>query len=153
MQVALVSIYDTYEVEGAHGLRLSTCLTLKDLKGAVADAVILPGGLPGATNLHDSHEVRTLIHAHHEAGKVVAAICAAPLVLGREGLLEGKEATCYPGFEEELRGARTTGTGTAVDGKIITGKGPAYAFHFGIEILRQLQGEKVAKEVAAGLLM
>lgn len=153
VQVALVSIYDQYEVDGAHGLRLSTCLTLKDLKGELADAIILPGGMPGATNLHESKEVVALVQAHYEAEKVVAAICAAPLVLGREGLLEGKRATCYPGFEKELQGATTTGEGTTVDGHIVTGKGPAYAFHFGIEILRQLKGDEAAKEVADGLLM
>lgn len=95
VQAIFVSIYDHYEVEGAHGLRLNACMTLKDLKGMMADAIVLPGGMPGATNLYESTELREVILAHFREGKVLGAICAAPLVYGRLGLLEGRCATCY----------------------------------------------------------
>lgn len=152
VQAIFVSIYDQYEVEGAHGFRLNTCMTLNDLKGMMADAIVLPGGMPGATNLYECAELREIIQAHHQEGKLLGAICAAPLVYGRMGLLEGKNATCYPGFEPELKGATAMGAPVCVDGQMVTAKGPAYVFDFGLALAEQLVGEGTADEVSAGLL-
>ena len=83
----------------------------------------------------------------------MAAICAAPLVLGGLGLLKGKKATCYPSFEPKMIGAEATGNATETDGNVITGKGPGLVFNFGLALLKALRGEAVAEEVAAGLLL
>lgn len=150
---SFVSIYDQYEVEGAHGLRLNACMNLKDINDKLADAIILPGGMPGAMNLYECEDLRKIIQVHFDANKILAAICAAPLVYGKMGLLEGKTATCYPGFETELKGANTIDEPVWQDDKIITGRGPAYAFDFGITILQALVGTTKATEVAEGLLL
>lgn len=153
IEAVFVSIYDKYEVEGAHGLRLNACLTLNDIKDNIVDAIVLPGGMPGAVNLYESDRLREIISAHHNAGKLLAAICAAPLVFGRMGLLKGVKATCYPGFEKELDGAISVSSPTSTDGNFVTGRGPAYALDFGTAILAKLSGDKSALDVADGLLL
>lgn len=154
VDACFVSIYDDLQVTGAHDLTLTAKYKIADIKDELVDAIVLPGGMPGATNLYDCETLREMITKHHEAGKIVAAICASPLVLGRMGLLEGKKATSYPGFEEELKGLKKYKEKAAVvDGNIITGRGPAYAFNFGLAIVGELLGYDKAKEVADGLLL
>ena len=115
--------------------------------------LILPGGMPGMTNLAASRPLCDLVKAHAEAGGRTAAICASPSILGMLGLLNGRRATCYPGFEHNLEGAIVTGERTAVDDNITTGNGPASAAAFALEIIAQSCGEEKAQEVAAGMLM
>lgn len=153
VEASFVSIYNDYEVEGTHGHRLNACLNINDIKDSGADAIVLPGGMPGAKNLYESDKVKEIIQAHYDDDKVIAAICAAPLVLGRMGLLEKKKATCYPGFEEELKGATIFNAPVCVDDNIITGRGPAYALDFGVAILGTLIDKEAAEEVADGLLL
>lgn len=148
-----VSIYSEKEVTSAHELRIVTDFAIHEVKGEVVDVIVLPGGMPGATNLYECEELRNIITAHYEAGKYVAAICASPLVLGRMGLLEGKKATAYPGFEKELRGAKYLEMPAVVDGQIITGRGPGYVFNFGAAIVGELEGYEKAFDIAEGLLL
>lgn len=121
---------------------------------STADMVVLPGGLPGATNL-DAHQglAKVLKEFRNSNGKFVAAICAAPMVLGHLGILEGCNATCYPGFESHLHGASTHGNGVEVDGNVITGRGPGFTFAFGLKLVEVLCGKQKADEVAAGMLL
>ena len=109
--------------------------------------------MPGATNLNACAPLRELLQAHYAQGKLVAAICAAPLVLGGLGFLQGRKATCYPGFEDQLTGASVTGEAVEVDDNVITGRGPGLVFNFGLALVAYLQGLEKADEVAEGMLL
>ena len=152
VQVTTVSINPTEVVTGAHGIPVIADALFADCAPAEADMLVLPGGTPGAANL-DAHEgLRAAISAHVEAGKWLAAICAAPMVYGHMGLLNGKNATCYPGFEGELAGATYTAALVEKDGNIITGKGPAVVLPFAYALAEVLVGEEVVAQVKAGML-
>lgn len=116
-----------------------------------ADLLMLPGGMPGATNLNEHEGLKKALVAQAEAGKMVSAICAAPLVLGGLGILKGKRATCYPGFEQTLEGAEYTEDLWTIDGNIITGEGPAAALPYAYSLLALLVSEEAAREVAEGM--
>ena len=104
--------------------------------------------------LFRSHEeLKQLISQFNEEGKLIAAICAAPMVLGGLGLLKDRRATCYPGFETELTGAKATGESVVIDGNIITGKGPGLVFEFALRLVEKMAGLKIRQEVQNGLLL
>lgn len=152
VQVTTVSINPTEIVTGAHSIPVVADVLFADCTLAEADMLILPGGMPGAANL-DAHEgLRAAISAHAEAGKWLASICAAPMVYGHMGLLNGKKATCYPGYEGELAGVTYTATPVEKDGNIITGKGPAVVLPFAYALAEVLVGEEVVAQVKAGML-
>ena len=153
VDVTTVTINDTPAVTSAHGVTMMADALFEDVTDALpeADLLLLPGGMPGATNL-DAHEgLKKALVNQFEQGKKVAAICAAPLVLGGLGLLRGKSATCYPGFEGTLEGANYTGELFTVDGNITTGEGPAAAFPFAYCLLEQLKDAQTAHDVAEGM--
>jgi 4-methyl-5(b-hydroxyethyl)-thiazole monophosphate biosynthesis len=117
-----------------------------------ADLLLLPGGMPGASNLFAHKGVCKAVVDQFAASKKVAAICAAPaVVLGQLGLLEGRRATCYPGFEKQLEGASYTADLVTVDGNITTAEGPAAAFPFAYELLTQLKDQKTSDQIAEGM--
>lgn len=140
------------EVMGAHGIRVLADLTEDELDISKVNMLILPGGMPGATNLDASPLTDTLINEVTSKGGRLAAICAAPLVLGRRGLLKGKRATCYPGFEDELLGATATGEGVVTDGNITTAKGMGVALEFAHELVRLTLSEEKAAEISASIM-
>ena len=107
--------------------------------------LFLPGGLPGADHLRDHEGLAAMLKAHGAAGKRLAAICAAPGVLGGLGLLEGRRATCFPGFEEKLAGAVCTGEGVVTDGPVTTGKGMGWSLDLGLELVRLLTDGETAE--------
>ena len=152
LDLRIVSITKERIVTGAHGIRVETDALLKDIEFFDADLLIFPGGMPGATNLAACEDLNEHIRDHVYLGRPVAAICAAPLILGRLGLLEGKRATCYPGFEEELRGATCTGALVEQDGLFITGKGPAAVFEFGYTIVERMKDKDTADALREGML-
>ena len=130
---------------GSHGIRIFCDMTEKQADPTAADMLILPGGMPGAENLDASHFVDEAIKSVSKKGGHLAAICAAPLVLGRRGLLSGKSAVCYPGFESELLGASIEKNADVItDGNITTAKGVGVAFEFGIALVHLLFGEEKA---------
>ena len=120
--------------------------------GADMEMIVLPGGLPGSTNLQAHEGLTANIRAFASAGKKLAAICAAPMVFGSCGILDGKKATIYPGMEEYLTGAEPTGEAATVDGNIITGQGPALAMEFALAIAENVKGKETADAVAEDLL-
>jgi DJ-1 family protein len=122
------------QVTGAHGIILKTDCLISEIKLDELDALVLPGGMPGSMNLRDSSAVIELVQNAEVAGKVVAAICAAPIVLAQAGILEDKCVTCYPGFEEHLTMATCTGKHCEQDGNIITARGVGASFEFGAKI-------------------
>ena len=108
------------------------------------EAVILPGGMPGTLNLEASDTVQKFVDVAVENSLYVCAICAAPSILGHKNLLNGRKATCFPGFEKELYGAETTGASAVCDGKFITGKGAGAAVEFGLLIASKLCGQEIS---------
>jgi len=153
VDVMTVSIDDDNQVvESAHGVQMIADTLFDDCDFSDADLLLLPGGMPGAKNLYEHRGVCQAVLAQAEAGKRVAAICAAPaVVLAQLGVLDGKQATCYPGFEQLLAKARYTAELVTVDGNITTAEGPAAAFPFAYELLRQLVSHNVSEQVAEGM--
>ena len=152
VEVVTVSVTgDSQVVETAHRVQVVADEMFEDCDFSDADLLMLPGGMPGASNLNNHEGVRQALLKQHAAGKRVAAICAAPLVLGGLGILRGKRATCYPGFEQTLEGATYTGDLFTVDGNVTTGEGPAAAFPFAYELLSQLKDADTANQVATGM--
>ena len=152
VEVKTVSITGSEFVEMAHGVTLKADLKFEDADLSDADLLMLPGGLPGATNLNDHEGVRQAMLRQYESGKLVAAICAAPMVLGSLGIVKGKRATCYPGFEKYLDGATYTHELCTVDGNIITGEGPAATLPYAYTLLAMLTTEQTAHAVAEGMM-
>lgn len=152
LDVVTVSINDTKTVEGAHGVNIIADTLFTDNNYNDADLLFLPGGMPGATNLNAHEGLREVILAHHQQEKALAAICAAPLVYGSLGLTEGKNMTCYPGFEKYLTGANYTASLVEIDGKMLTGKGPAAALGLGYAIIEYFCGADNADALRAGMM-
>ena len=115
------------------------------------DMIILPGGLPGANNLDASEVVEKFINRAVDEDKFISAICAAPFILGKRGILNGKRATCYPGFENELIGATVINEGCVRDGKIITAKAMGKSHDFALEIVEALLGKEKRDNISASI--
>ena len=153
MPVTTVSINEDPMVTGAHGVMVVADSVFGDDNYADAEWLVLPGGMPGATNLA-SHEAlcRELV-AQDERGGKVAAICASPaIVLAPLGLLDGRDAVCYPGMEAAVGNARWGGAPVAIAGNVVTGNGPAAAARFALTLVAQSLGQEQADQVAAGML-
>ena len=136
MLVDMISVSGNLDVEGAHGISLKCERLFYNVDYTEYDVLVLPGGMPGADNLNKHEGLTELLVEFQENGKKVAAICAAPMILGRLGLLKEREAICYPGFEEHLEGATISYKTVVKDGNVITAKGAGVAMHFGLEILK-----------------
>lgn len=156
MEVSLITISNDVHVTGANGITAKADFVLDDCDCADADWLICPGGMPGSTNLYESDKLTDLLVHHSNEGKYVAAICAAPaVVLAQLGLLNGRNATCYPGFESLLLqgGAKPQSARVVVDGNIVTGNGPSSAIPFALKIAEIALGKDVAEQVANGMLV
>lgn len=139
-------------VTGAHGIRVEADIPDVTYADAAPEAVILPGGMPGAKNLDESRVVDAAVRAAAKRGAVLAAICAAPMVLGHKGLLNGKTAICYPGFETELTGAEIADTRVVQDGNVLTAAGMGVALEFALALTEMLAGKEKAGEVRKSIL-
>lgn len=144
-EVLTVSITEDRTVRGAHGITVLADLTQNELSIPCDEMLILPGGMPGTNNLNASPLTHRLINEVLASGGHLAAICAAPLILGERGLLKGKHATCYPGFEDALLGAFLSDAPVVTDGAITTATGAGVAALFGGALVRVLCGEETAK--------
>ncbi len=137
---------------GSHGISVNCDLSDDEIcEFSDCSGVILPGGMPGTTNLYESTLVHSAIDYCNENGKFICAICAAPLILGRKGLLKGVNAVCFPGFEDELVGAILNDSFVCTDGKIITAKGMGSAVNFGLAIVAAVKGQIFADELKSSL--
>ena len=125
-------------VVGSHGISVVADSTPDEIDLTRVEMAVFPGGMPGSLNLDASEYTDRVISAVLENGGRLAAICAAPLLLGRRGLLDGKKATCFPGFEGELRGAEIIDADFVTDGNITTGRGMEYSLPFAKELVRLL---------------
>ncbi len=153
VDIKTVSINGSNIVESAHGVQMVADVLFEEVEDQLADAdlLMLPGGMPGAENLNAHEGVKKALVRQFEAGKMVAAICAAPLVLGGLGILKGKRATCYPGFEGTLEGADYTHALWTPAGNATTGEGPAAALPSAYSLLAMLTTEENATTVAEGM--
>ena len=152
VDVTTVAVGGADAVIGSHGIRVGADIPDTLFRDSRPEAVILPGGMPGAENLDKSRTVETALRVTHTTGGLLCAICAAPMVLGRRGYLVGKTAVCFPGFEKELTGAEISHNRVVRDGKIITAAGMGVAMEFGLEILKTLRGVDVADEIRRAIL-
>lgn len=147
VDVTLASMGEELMVTGSHNIAIQAdCMWSKEACGE-CDAIFLPGGMPGTAHLAEHEELGEMLQKFKEAGKVLAAICAAPSVLGKYHCLEGKRATCYPGWEDKLLGAEHTGEGVVRDGNVVTGRGLGFAIDEGLELLNVLVSEEVSAKV------
>ena len=153
LNVQTVSVMDKQTVSGAHGIPVVADKMFDDIHLEDAEMLLLPGGLPGATNLDAHQGLSDMIMTFASEGKALAAICAAPLVFGNRGLLQGKKATCYPGFESYLTGAEYTAALVEKDDNFITAKGPGAAMDFAFAIVEKYCGIEKVNELKSGMMI
>jgi len=155
-EVALVGV-GSETVTGSHGIPVKTDMSAEAVleklsAGEKIEMLVLPGGMPGAKNLDESPVVDAILKCAVKADAYTAAICAAPMIFGKRGMLQGKKAVCYPGFEEYLRGAAVQDCGCVRDGKIITGQAMGAAVEFSLALVGALKGEGAAEELRTAIL-
>ncbi|MCD8056255.1 MAG: DJ-1/PfpI family protein [Clostridiales bacterium] len=136
-------------VRGSHGIDVTPDLCEDEIPDGMTEMVILPGGKVGSDNLYASAVVRDTLLAVNESGGCLAAICAAPYILGEYGYLEGKRAVCYPGFESRLKGAVISDAQVVTDGNVITAEGMGAAHEFGLALVAKLYGKERADKIAS----
>lgn len=146
-----VSVTDQKLVTGTHGIMIQADAVINEVNFDDAEMLVLPGGMPGTKNLESCTHLKEAVLNFGETGKWLAAICAAPSIFGKLGLLKGKRATCFPGYEKSLEGAEINDLPAVTDGKIITGKAMGCVFEFGFEIIKALKDEMTAKDVLRGI--
>ena len=134
-------------VNGAHNIVVKSDIKLSDIEKGKIDAVILPGGLGGTNNMDANDDVKEIVKYAADNDKLVCAICAAPSILGKMGLLEGKEATCYPGFEDTFKGGKYVKQSVVKCNNFITSDGMGSAYKFGFEITAALCGRETADKI------
>ena len=154
MDVTTVSVKDTHEVTGAHNVTIKADALLQDVTLDNAEWLILPGGMPGAENLNNCQPLQELLKAQNAKKGKIAAICASPaVVLGQLGLIEGKRATCYPGFEKLCTGAKMEDARCVTEDNIVTANGPSSVTNMCYAIITISKGKQTANEVMTGMLI
>lgn len=139
-------------IKGSHGIPVKTDITVdKIVLDNKLDMIVLPGGMPGANNLEANPDVLAAVDFCAENNRYIAAICAAPRILGHKGLLDGRYATCFPGYESELRGALTSQRHVVVDGKFITAKGAGCSLRFALKLVELLCSREKSEGLEATL--
>ena len=152
VEVTTASITDSLTIHGAHKIDVKADALFEDVDYTKEDMVVLPGGMPGTKNLMAHEDLVSNLKQFHEAGKAVAAICAAPMVLGENGILEGKKAVCYPGFEANLKGATVLKEEAVTDGNVITSRGLGTAIEFAGEIITYFESKEKAQQVKQSVI-
>lgn len=145
--VTTVSVTGDLKVTSSHQIPVLADFLFEDVDFEDGSMLFLPGGVPGTPNLRAHKGLEALIKKYHKEQKYLAAICAAPSILGNYGVLDGKKATCYPGYEEELGAGTYTGAGVEVDGLVITGKGMGKTTDLGLALLEIIEGPETAERI------
>ncbi|OOO63655.1 DJ-1 family glyoxalase III [Clostridium tepidum] len=145
IQCDMCSITSNKEVIGAHNISVKADKILEDIKATEYSALVIPGGMPGATNLRDNNKVINLVKEFNKDKKLIAAICAGPIVLSKANIIKGKEVTSYPGFENDLKEGIYKKDLIVQDENIITSRGPSLAINFAFKILENLKKDSVEK--------
>lgn len=151
VNVVTVSIMGRKQIISSHKIGIEADELFGESDYSDGDMIVLPGGMPGTTYLKEHEELRKVLFSYEEAGKYLAAICAAPTVFGFNGMLEGRQAVCYPGFEKELTGAVVVNQGVVKDGQFITSKGLGTAIDFSLELIRVLVSAECAEQIAKAI--
>ena len=139
-------------IRGSHNIYVTADINIDQFEiNEGVEGVILPGGMPGVKNLYAEERVLNAARYCFDNDLFVCAICAAPMILGKLGIVNGKKATCFPGFEGDLEGASVTGKHVTVDGKVITAKGAGCALEFGFAIVSEVKGKKAADNIAVSM--
>lgn len=145
--IDMISITESKETIGSHGIKVTADLTIENADFDSYDCLILPGGGPGTQALKKCDYLLNRLDKAFDEGKLICAICAAPTVLGQQGYLKGKKACCYPGLEEGLEGAQVVFDSVVKDGNIITSRGMGTAILFADKIIETIQGKEVAEKI------
>jgi 4-methyl-5(b-hydroxyethyl)-thiazole monophosphate biosynthesis len=148
IDVKLVSLESGKQVSSSRNVVVTADMMFDEVDFSTADMLVLPGG---TTRINEHGELKKRLLVHAQAGRKIAAICAAPMVLGGLGLLKGRRATVFPGYEKYMEGAFLTKTGVVVDGNIITGRAAGYSLEFALKLVEILQGKDKSDEVAGNL--
>lgn len=151
-EVTLVSVTDKREVAGSHGIVITADQMFDAMDFTDTELLILPGGMPGTLHLKECGPLLELLKDFNEKGRKLAAICAAPTVLGAAGILNGKKATCYPGMEDGLTGAQAADERVVVDGNITTSRGVGTAIPFALSLTAQLFDSEKAEHIRSSIV-
>lgn len=152
LECTMVAVNGEKAVAGSHRISVEMDQKLEEVDFDSLDMIVLPGGMPGTLNLEASEALMEKVDEFVQNGKYVAAICAAPSILGHRGILKGKMACCYPGFEKHLEGAKVSNDSVCVDGKVITSRGMGTAIDFALAIISELCGEEKANQLANAII-
>ncbi len=152
IEITMISINDTKEVIGSHKIPFTCDSVISDVNWEEYDGIVLPGGMPGTIHLGECDAVTDTVKKFAAEGKLVSAICAAPSVLGKCGVLEGKKATSYPGFADVMTGCTYLEDAVITDGNVITSRGMGTAIDFGLAIIAYVKDENAASELAANIM-
>ncbi len=152
IDISMVSIDKEKKVTGSHNITVEMDQTFEEVDFGSLDMMVLPGGMPGTLNLESHQGLMAQVDAFYRAGKYVAAICAAPSIFGHRGIVRGRKACCYPGFEKDMEGAQMVYDSVCVDGNVITSRGMGCAIDFALAIIGALCGTEVAQEKAGSIL-
>lgn len=152
VETMMVSITEERSVTGSHSISAAMDAMLSEVDFNSLDVIVLPGGMPGTKNLEACEALMEQVDAFIAQDKIVAAICAAPSILGHRGFLKGRKACSFPGFESHLEGAEVMDQPAVIDGNIVTGRGMGAAVPFALAILEKLQGKEAAEKMAANIM-
>lgn len=151
IEIVMVSSTGKLEITSTHQIKVIADCLFDEYSYDDVDMLVLPGGMPGTKNLLEHVGLISLLKEFHEKGKYVAAICAAPSILGEHGLLKGRCVTAYPGYEDKLIGATYTGNKVEIDANIITSKGMGTSIDFALSIITLLKGEEIANNISKAI--
>lgn len=153
ISVKVISVSGKLEVTGAHHIKLVADELIEDIQAEDFGMLILPGGMPGTTNLLACQILQKQVSDFNSQNKLLGAICAAPMVLGQWGILKNRQATCFPGFEKYLTGASVSAEAVVVSGNVVTGRGAGVALAFALKIVEILKGKSVSENLAQKMLV
>ena len=152
VETIMVSVTDEKSVTGSHDMEVRMDAVIDEVDFEQIDVIVLPGGMQGTKKLEACESLMSQVDAFVSQNKIVAAICAAPSILGHRGILRGKQACSYPTFESHLEGAKVLHEPAVTDGNIITGRGMGTAIPFGLAILEKLRGKEAAEQMAKSIV-
>ena len=148
----MVSITNDISVTGSHGITVAADEVMEAINFDEATMIVLPGGMPGTKNLEACDALMNQVDDYYSQGKYIAAICAAPTIFGHRGILEGKSACCYPGMEDQLKGANVNMDQVSVADKVITSRGLGTAIPFACKLIEELIDKETADKIAAAIV-
>ena len=152
IETLMVSVTDEKNVMGSHGIDVVMDQVFEEVDFDSLDMIVLPGGLPGTTNLEGHEGLMEQMNRFYESGKGIAAICAAPSIFGHRGYLKGRNACSYPSFESHLEGAKVSSRSVEISEHVITSRGMGCAIDFGLAIVERFCGRDKAEDLARGII-